>query len=55
MVLSKKKKAGCAHQAIAGVWWVSSGGLRKLPGALVLWEAEAGSAESEDGERLLEI
>ena len=43
------------HLAIAGVGCVSSGGLRKLPGALVLWEAEARSAESEDGERLLEV
>ena len=53
MVVSKK--AGCLCLAVGGVGWVSSARLRKFPGVHVLWEVEARSAESEDGEGLLEI
>ena len=41
--------------AVGGVGWVLSGRLGKFPVVHVLWEVEARSAESEDGEGLLEI
>ena len=41
--------------AVGGVGWVLSGRLGKFPGVHVLGEVEARSAESEDGEGLLEI